>query len=77
MERENRIMFARKHDLQRKKRAYVDRKRALLVGEPTDEEVDEERDEEDPVVAQEVQEELEADARTTYRVYEEEDEEDG
>ena len=70
-ERENRIMFARKHDLERKKRAYT-RKQALgpvVAGD--------ESDEEDPLVIQEVEEEEEQDALATYRVFDDEEDEEG
>ena len=75
MQRENRIMYARKHCLERNKRAYVHRKRILHEGIPAVPVEDEE--EEDPLVIQEVEEEVEAVSQTSYRVYDEENEEEG
>jgi len=79
MERENRIMFARKHGLERKKRTYIHRKRALLGHVvPGDGSGEEEREEEeDPLVVREVEEDQEQDTRMTYRVFDEEEEEEG
>jgi len=70
-------MYARKHDLERKKRAYVFRNCALRGSQQPNEGEDDDEEEEDPLVVQEVREEVEADARTTYRLYDEEDEEEG
>lgn len=64
-------MFARKHGLERKKRVYTHRKRALVESAEDDD------DDEDPLVVREVEEEEELECQTTYRVFIEEDEEDG
>jgi len=54
MERENRIMFARKHGLERQKRAYRLGKRAVVAeGEIGEEDLEEE---EDLLTLQEVEE---------------------
>ena len=67
MERENSIMFARRHGLERKKRTYTHRKRTLLGHVvPGDESGEEEREEEDQLVVREEEEEQEQDTRMTY-----------
>ena len=67
-------MYARKHCLERNKRTYVHRKRILHGGNPEVAVEDEEK--EDPLVVQEVEEEVEAVYQTSYRVYDEENEEE-
>ena len=72
MERENRIMFSRKNGLERKKRAYVYRKHALLGTVVPSNDV-----EEDPQVLFEVEMAEEEESQPCYRVYEDENEEGG
>ena len=75
MERENRIMFARKHGLERQKRAYRLRKRVVVAEGEIGEEDQEE--EEDPLTLQEVEDERQQENQASYRVYDEEEEEEG
>ena len=77
MERENWIMFARKNGLERKKRAYVYRKHALLGTVVPSNDAVEEEEEEDPQVLFEVEMAEEEESQSCYWVYEDENEEGG
>lgn len=65
-------MFARKHGPQRQKRAYRLRKRGDVALGESDEDL-----EEDPLTLQEVEDEQQQQNQASYRVYDEEEEEEG